>query len=98
MTVFCGVSRLWASSRHRFTPTPTTTGTNGWITERRRWRRCSRNGAYASFEEDIKGTLTPGKLADYVLLAEDPRETDPTRIIDTKILRTVLGGRDTYIA
>jgi predicted amidohydrolase YtcJ len=61
-------------------------------------RICTMHGAYASFEEDIKGSLTPGKLADYVILEADPRETDPERIVDIRVLRTVLGGRDTFVA
>ncbi|MEE4278735.1 MAG: amidohydrolase [Halieaceae bacterium] len=59
---------------------------------------CTMHGAYASFEENLKGSLTPGKLADYVILGEDPRSADPDRIIDIPILRTVLGGRDTHVA
>jgi predicted amidohydrolase YtcJ len=61
-------------------------------------RICTMHGAYASFEEDIKGSLTAGKLADYVILEKDPRETDPDSIVDIGILRTVLGGRTTFEA
>jgi predicted amidohydrolase YtcJ len=61
-------------------------------------RICTLHGAYASFEENLKGSLTPGKLADYVILGSDPRETAPDRIIDIPILRTVMGGRDTFVA
>jgi predicted amidohydrolase YtcJ len=61
-------------------------------------RICTVHGAYASFEEDLKGSLTPGKLADYVILASDPRTTDPDQIKNIRVLRTVLGGRDTHIA
>jgi predicted amidohydrolase YtcJ len=61
-------------------------------------RICTRHGAYASFEESSKGSLTPGKLADYTILGEDPREADPDRIKDIPVLRTVLGGRDTHVA
>jgi predicted amidohydrolase YtcJ len=61
-------------------------------------RICTLHGAYASFEEGLKGSLTPGKLADYVILAADPRKTDPDRIKDIRVLRTVLGGRDTHVA
>jgi len=61
-------------------------------------RICTLNGAYASFEEGIKGSLTPGKLADYVILGSDPRVTEPDRLIDIPILRTVMGGRDTFVA
>lgn len=59
---------------------------------------CTMNGAYASFEENIKGSLTPGKLADIVVLEEDPHDVDPDRIANVKVLRTILGGRSTFEA
>ena len=61
-------------------------------------RICTMHGAYASFEEDIKGSLTAGKLADFVLLEKDPHEVDPDNIVDIPIMRTVLGGRTTFEA
>ncbi|MDK1023650.1 MAG: amidohydrolase [Gammaproteobacteria bacterium] len=59
---------------------------------------CTMHGAYASFEEDIKGSLTPGKLADVVLLAQDPHEVDPDTIKDIRIIRTILDGKTVYAA
>ncbi|MDX1556742.1 MAG: amidohydrolase, partial [Xanthomonadales bacterium] len=59
---------------------------------------CTVNGAYASFEEDLKGTLTPGKLADIVVLANDPHRVDPDSIKDIAIVRSILGGRTLYQA
>jgi len=56
------------------------------------------NGAYASHEESIKGSITAGKLADFVLLAEDPHTVDPAKIKDIKIVRTVVGGATMYEA
>jgi predicted amidohydrolase YtcJ len=56
------------------------------------------NGAYASREEAIKGSIAPGKLADFVVLAEDPHTIDPNRIKDIKIVRTVVGGATMYEA
>ena len=54
------------------------------------------NGAHASFEEPIKGSITPGKFADYIMLASDPHTVDPDTIKDIKIVRTVTGGQTVY--
>ena len=56
------------------------------------------NGAYASHEEHIKGSIAVGKLADYVVLAEDPHTVASDKIKDIKIVRTVTGGRTVYEA
>ena len=61
-------------------------------------RVCTVNGAYASCEEDLKGSLTPGKLADCVLLGQDPHDTDPDRLVDIPIARTILGGKTVHEA
>jgi predicted amidohydrolase YtcJ len=54
------------------------------------------NGAYASHEEKIKGSITAGKLADFVMLAKDPHDVDPDQIKNIQIVRTVVGGRTMY--
>jgi predicted amidohydrolase YtcJ len=56
------------------------------------------NGAHASFEEAIKGSIAPGKLADFLILAGDPHTVDPEKIKDITIVRTVTGGRTVYRA
>lgn len=56
------------------------------------------NGAHATREETIKGSITPGKLADFVVLAEDLHTVDPSRIKDIKIVRTVVGGATVFQA
>jgi len=56
------------------------------------------NGAYASYEEAIKGSITAGKLADFVVLAEDPHTVDPDKIRGIEIVRTVTGGKTVYQA
>jgi predicted amidohydrolase YtcJ len=56
------------------------------------------NGARASYEEAIKGTITAGKLADFVVLEKDPHDVPPDTIKDIRIVRTVAGGRTTYEA
>jgi predicted amidohydrolase YtcJ len=59
-------------------------------------RICTLHGAYASFEEKTKGSITPGKLADFVILGDDPHKADPERIKDIKVVRTVVGGRTVF--
>jgi predicted amidohydrolase YtcJ len=54
------------------------------------------NGAYNSHEEAIKGSITAGKLADFVVLAEDPHTVDKEKIKDIQIVRTVTGGSTVY--
>ncbi|HMB78792.1 MAG TPA: amidohydrolase [Vicinamibacterales bacterium] len=56
------------------------------------------NGAYASREEAIKGSITPGKLADFVVLADDLHTVDAAKIKDIQIVRTVVGGATVYQA
>ena len=59
-------------------------------------RICTLHGAHASFEEKVKGSITEGKLADFVVLAEDPHKVDPEKIKDIKVVRTVVGGRTVH--
>jgi predicted amidohydrolase YtcJ len=54
------------------------------------------NGAYNSHEEAIKGSITPGKLADFIVLADDPHTVDKEKIKDIEIVRTVTGGSTVY--
>jgi predicted amidohydrolase YtcJ len=61
-------------------------------------RHFTSDAAYASFDEGEKGTLTVGKLADFVVLSEDILEPPPERILKTRVLRTVMAGQDTYTA
>jgi predicted amidohydrolase YtcJ len=68
-------------------------GPNQKVTVAEALRICTLNGAHASFEERSKGSITPGKLADYVILAEDPHTVPPQRLKDIAIVRTVVGGR-----
>lgn len=61
-------------------------------------RVCTMNGAYVSFEEDLKGSISPGKLADFVILADDPLTADPDSLKDITVVRTVLGGKTVHEA
>ncbi|MBV9626227.1 MAG: amidohydrolase [Acidobacteria bacterium] len=55
--------------------------------------RCgTANGAYASFEEDLKGSIQPGQLADLIVLAQDPFKADPSELLKIQVERTMVGG------
>jgi len=59
---------------------------------------CTLHGAYASHEEHEKGSITAGKLADFVLLAESPYDVEPDRIKEIEVVRTVVGGETVHEA
>jgi len=54
------------------------------------------NAAYASFEENIKGSIEEGKLADVTVLSGDPRKTPPNKIGDIKVRMTIVDGKVVY--
>ncbi|MDX1396664.1 MAG: amidohydrolase [Gemmatimonadota bacterium] len=78
----------------------------GWFPEQRltieeAMEAYTKNPAWASFEEDIKGTLTPGKLADIAVFDTDLIEAghdDPARLLEAKALYTIVDGEVVYEA
>jgi predicted amidohydrolase YtcJ len=71
---------------------------NGWLPEEKinvfeAVKAYTADAAYASFEEKIKGSLEPGKLADLVILDKDIFTINPHEIKETKVLATIVGGR-----
>lgn len=56
----------------------------------------TRNSAHITREEDIKGTLEPGKLADMIVLNQDLLTVEPSRIMDTEVDLTIVGGEVLY--
>jgi predicted amidohydrolase YtcJ len=57
----------------------------------------TRTGAYAAFEENRKGSLTPGKLADIVIIDRDLTVIAPVDIKDARVSRTIVGGKMVYL-
>ncbi len=73
----------------------------GWFPDQRMTREealqsWTLTGAYAAFEEKIKGSLTPGKLADFVMLSGDIMSAPPGEILKTRVLMTVVDGQVVY--
>jgi predicted amidohydrolase YtcJ len=54
------------------------------------------NGAYAAYEEKLKGSIEPGKLADLVVLGRDPFREDPSTLVTIPVERTMTGGKWVY--
>jgi predicted amidohydrolase YtcJ len=54
--------------------------------------------AFAEFAEKEKGKLVPGMLADFVVMDRDPTASSPEKLLATKVLRTVVGGKTVYEA
>jgi len=71
-------------------------GANQKVTVDEALRIATIHGAYASYEEKAKGSITAGKLADLVILEKDPHDVDPNAIKDIKVVRTVTGGRTVH--
>ncbi len=71
-------------------------GLNQRITAEEAIRLWTYGGAYASFEEKIKGTLEEGKLADLVVLSQDPTKTAIFNLKDVEVLQTIVGGKVAY--
>ncbi len=76
---------------------------NGWFPEQKLTvaeavEAYTMGSAYAEFQEKEKGSITPGKLADMVILSDDIFKIDPAKIRDVKVLRTIVGGKLVWAA
>ena len=75
----------------------------GWIPEQKisvaeTVRAFTWGSAFAEFQESVKGTIEPGKLADFVILSDDIFEIDPIKIREARVLMTVVNGKVVYEA
>jgi predicted amidohydrolase YtcJ len=73
----------------------------GWVPEQKisleeTLRAYTVGSAYAEFQENVKGTITVGKLADLVLLSRDIFKIDPNEIENVKVVLTIVDGRVVY--
>jgi len=74
---------------------------NGWYPEQKMTREEALRSitlwpAYAAFQETILGSLTPGKLADFVVLDQDIMRVAPEQVLRTQVLATYVGGKAVY--
>lgn len=74
---------------------------DGWVSEEKitveqALVAYTRDAAYAAFEEDIKGTLAPGKLADFVIFSEDFTKINSVKIRNVEVLQTYVGGQKLF--
>lgn len=89
--IYCAVTRR----------TPEGTPAGGWYPEHRisveaALRHFTSDGAWASFDEANKGVLAEDRLADFVVLSENILEPPAERILDAKVLLTVVGGQESF--
>ncbi len=66
------------------------------LTRQQALASCTVNNAYAAFEEDIKGSLAPGKLADITVFSQDILHVPDEEILDTEVVYTIIGGQARY--
>jgi predicted amidohydrolase YtcJ len=74
---------------------------NGWYPEQKMTREEALRSitlwpAYAAFQESLMGSLTPGKLADFVVLDQDIMRVAPEQVLHTQVLATYVGGKPVY--
>jgi len=89
--IYAAVTRATRDGRHA----------EGWYPEERvtveeALRAYTSGGAYAAFEENEKGTISAGKLADLVVLSDDLFRRPPPRIKDVRVKMTLAGGKIVY--
>jgi predicted amidohydrolase YtcJ len=91
LSIYAAVTRRTLDGKHP----------NGWVPDQRvsvaeAVQAYTVGSAYAEFQENEKGTLAPGKLADLVVLSRDIFQLDPVEIENVKVTMTIMDGRVVY--
>jgi len=93
LTVYAAVTRATLDGKNP----------NGWFPEQKLTvaeavQAYTMGSAYAEFQDKVKGSITPGKLADMVLLSDDIFAIEPSKIREVRVLKTIVGGKEIYSA
>ena len=88
-TIWCAVNRVTMSG--------IVLGENQKVSPYEALKAITINAAYQNKEEDIKGTLEEGKLADLVILSDNPLTCEPMSIKDIEVLETIKEGKTLYL-
>jgi predicted amidohydrolase YtcJ len=91
LTIYAAVTRRTLDGKN----------SNGWVPEQKisveeTVRAYTAGSAYAEFQENVKGTITPGKLADLVIVSRDIFKIDPKEIENVKVVLTMVDGKVVY--
>jgi predicted amidohydrolase YtcJ len=90
MSIWSAVNRLSSSGREM--------GPELRISVQEALRAVTIDAAWQNFEEKFKGSIEVGKLADFVVLEDNPLETDPLKVKDIKVIQTIVGGQTVFEA
>jgi len=93
LTIYAAVTRATLDGRNP----------NGWFPEQKLTvpetiAAYTMGSAYAEFQDKDKGSITPGKLADMVVLSDDIFAIEPAKIRDVRVLKTIVGGKVVFDA
>ncbi len=86
---------IWVSV-NRLTRSDQVLGPEERVTPLEAMRALTVDAAWQNFEEDVKGSIEPGKLADLVVLSDNPLTVDPATLRDIQVLETIVGGETVH--
>jgi len=87
---------IWVSVNRR-TRSDQVLGPEEQVSPLEAMRAMTIDAAWQNFEEDIKGSIEPGKLADLVILSDNPLTVDPLAIREIQVVETIVGGETVYL-